>query len=172
MEQTTQSALPMEPPVKSEAAAIWSWLFPAAYLIHVTEEYLAGVALAPSATKIRGANMTASQFLIFNSIALMLMLAGLLLARRLRFLYWLLVSVGTVLFINGVFHIKGTIKIAAYNPGLISGALIFIPLGLLTLMRLKEHLSKRRYWEAVVVGILIYGIVLLVARMGRKLFEM
>jgi hypothetical protein len=152
--------------------SIWPWLIPIAYLLHVTEEYLAGVALAPSAQKIRGANMTAGQFLVINTFTMALMLLGLWLARRLRFLEWLLVCVGTVLFINGVFHIKGTIKIAAYNPGLYTGALLFIPLGALTALRFRNRPSPRKYLLALLVGALIYVVVLIVARSGRKLFEM
>ena len=151
---------------------IWPWLFPLLYLIHVVEEYWAGVALATSPNKIRGANFTSGQFLIVNGLTFVLMLAIFILSQRFKFSLWLMVCVGTVLLINGLFHIKGTIKIAAYNPGLVTGTLLFVPLGIATLVVLKSRMSGRRYWTALITGILINFIVLLVARGGRKLFEL
>jgi hypothetical protein len=148
-----------------------AWLFPVTYLIHVTEEYLAGVALSTSPTKIRGANLTPTQFLILNGIACLLIVAGMLISQRLKFRPWLMVCMGTVVMINGLFHVAGGIRIAGYNPGLASGFLIWIPLGLLALICLKRRLLPGKYWAAIGVGVLINVIVLLIARNGRRLFE-
>lgn len=150
---------------------IWAWLFPATYLIHIAEEYVAGVALAPSPNKIRGANMTATQFLILNGFACALLVIGMILSRRYGFRQWLLVCLATVVMVNGLFHIAGTIRIAGYNPGLISGVLIWIPLGVVTLMRMKKSMPPNRYRVAMAVGVGINVIVLLIARGGRRLFE-
>jgi hypothetical protein len=148
-----------------------AWLFPVTYLIHVTEEYLAGVALATSPTKIRGANLTPAQFLILNGIACLLIVVGMLIAQRLKFRSWLLVCLGTVVMVNGLFHVASGLRIAGYNPGLASGFLIWIPLGLVALICLKKRLLPGKYWAAVAVGVLINVIVLLIARSGRRLFE-
>lgn len=150
---------------------ILAWLFPLTYLIHVTEEYLAGVALAPSPTKIRGANMTPTQFIILNSVACLLIIAGMLISQRLRFRPWLMVCLGTVVMINGLFHVVGGLRIAGYNPGLASGFLIWIPLGVIALVYLRKMLLPGKYWAAILVGVLINVIVLVVARNGRRLFE-
>jgi hypothetical protein len=148
-----------------------AWLIPVTYLIHVTEEYLAGVALAPSPSKIRGANLTPAQFLILNGLASLLILAGMFIAQRLNFRPWLIVCLGTVFLVNGLFHVAGGLRIAGYNPGLTSGFLALIPLGTVALIYLKKRLLSGRYWAAVAVGVLINVIVLLVARNGRRLFE-
>lgn len=151
---------------------IWAWLFPLTYLIHIAEEYVAGVALAPSPNKIRGANMTATQFLILNGFACALLVLGMILSRRYGFRQWLLVCLATVVMVNGLFHIAGTIRIAGrYNPGLISGVLIWIPLGIVTLMRMKKSMRPNKYWVAMAVGVGINVVVLLIARSGRRLFE-
>ena len=150
---------------------IWAWLFPVTYLIHIAEEYIAGVALAPSPTKIRGANLTPTQFLILNGLALGLLVIGIILSRRFNFRQWLLICLGTVVMVNGLFHVAGTLKISAYNPGLVSGVLIWIPLGVATLIHLKKHMHPNRYWVAMAVGVGINVIVLVIARGGRRLFE-
>lgn len=148
-----------------------AWLLPVTFLIHVTEEYIAGVALAPSPNKIRGANLTATQFLILNGIACLLIVAGMLIARWLRFRSWLIVCLGTVAMVNGLFHVAGGLRIAGYNPGLASGLLIWIPLGMVALICLRKKLLPSKYWLAVGVGVLINVVVLVIARSGRRLFE-
>jgi hypothetical protein len=150
---------------------IWAWLFPVTYLVHIAEEYFAGVALAPSPYKIRGANMTPTQFLILNGLACVLLLIGILLSRRFGFRQWLLVCLATVVMVNGLFHVAGTVRIAGYNPGLVSGVLIWIPLGVATLMRMKNRMRPNKYWAAMAVGVGINVVVLVIARGGRRLFE-
>jgi hypothetical protein len=149
----------------------WAWLFPITYLIHVTEEYVAGVALAPSPTKIRGANLTPTQFLILQGFACSLLVLGIVLSRRFNFRPWLLICLATVVMVNGLFHVAGSLRIAGYNPGLISGVLIWIPLGVATLIRLKRRMRPNMYWTAITVGVLINVVVLVLARGGRRLFE-
>ena len=151
--------------------AVWAWLFPVTYLIHVTEEYVAGVALASSPNKIRGANLTPTQFLILQGFACLLLVVGIILSRRFNFRPWLLICLATVVMVNGFFHVAGSLKIAGYNPGLVSGVLIWIPLGAATLIHLKRSMRPNTYWTAVAVGIGINIVVLVLARGGRRLFE-
>jgi hypothetical protein len=150
---------------------VWAWLFPFTYLIHVTEEYVAGVALAPSPDKIRGANLTPTQFLVLQGFACLLLVVGMILSRRFNFRPWLLICLATVVLVNGLFHVAGSLRIAGYNPGLVSGVLIWIPLGVMTLVYLKRGMRPNMYWTAITVGILINVVVLVLARGGRRLFE-
>ena len=148
-----------------------AWLFPITYLIHVAEEYLTGVALATSPSKIRGANLTPTQFIILNGAAVLLMIAGMFISQRLNFRSWLMVCLGMVVLINGLFHVAAGLRTAGYNPGLISGLFIWIPLGIITLIRLKKRIRPGKYWAATATGVIINVIVLLIARSGRWLFE-
>ena len=150
---------------------VWAWLLPVTYLIHVTEEYVAGVALAPSPNKIRGANVTPTQFLILQGFGLTLLVVGIILSRRFKFRPWLLICLGTVVIVNGLIHVVGSLRIAGYNPGLISGVLIWIPLGVAILIHLKKQMRPNMYWTAIAVGIAINLAILVIARGGRRLFE-
>lgn len=150
---------------------ILAWLFPLTYLIHLTEEYLAGVALATSPSKIHGADLTPAQFLILNGAALLLMTAGMFISRRLNFRTWLMTCLGMVVLVNGLFHVAEGLRIAGYHPGLISGLLIWMPLGIITLIRLKKRVRPDKYWAALATGVIINVIVLAVALGGRRLFE-
>lgn len=148
-----------------------AWLFPATYLIHVAEEFLAGVALAPSPFKIRGANLTPTQFIILNGVAVLLMIAGMIISQRLNFRPWLMVCLGMVVLINGLFHVAAGLRIAGYHPGLISGLFIWMPLGIITLLCLKKRVRPGKYWAAIATGVIINVIVLVIARSGLRFFE-
>ncbi|HVG35155.1 MAG TPA: HXXEE domain-containing protein [Pyrinomonadaceae bacterium] len=148
-----------------------AWLFPLTYLIHIAEEYLAGVALATAPSKISGANLTPTQFLILNGVAFLLMIAGMFISRRLNFRTWLMICLGMVVLVNGLFHVAAGLRNAGYNPGLISGLLIWMPLGIITLICLKKRVRPVKYWVALAIGVIINVIVLVIARSGRRLFE-
>ncbi len=153
--------------------SILPWLFPPAYLIHVTEEYLGGGALNTAASaNLKGVNLTASQFVIINGLAFLLLILGIFLSRIFKFPDWLLVCLGTILLINGITHSVSTVVKTEYSPGLITGILIFMPLGVLTLIGLKARMSTRRYLVAVMVGIATHGVITLLALRGDRLFRL
>lgn len=153
--------------------SILPWLFPPAFLIHVTEEYLGGGALqTATGANLKGVNLTAQQFVVITGTAFMLLIVGILLSRRFKFPDWLLVCLGTILLINAATHSVSTVLTAQYSPGLMTGLLIFVPLGLLTLTQLKSKMSTRRYLTAVAVGIIVHGVITLLALRGGRLFRL
>jgi hypothetical protein len=72
-------------------------------------------------------------------------------------------------FINGLSHTIKTILGAAYNPGVVSGLLIFIPLGAAMLIYLKRRMRGRRYYGAMLVGAAIHGVISLLALSGGSI---
>lgn len=149
---------------------IWLWLFPLIYLVHITEEYWAGTALSLTRSRMRGANLSPTQFLILTGMAGGLLIAGLLLAQKFRFLPWLMTCVGTVMLVNGLVHLSGSLRLDRYTPGLITGILILFPFGLLVTIRLRRIMSRRGYWSAIFVAVGIQASISLLARFGGKLF--
>jgi hypothetical protein len=136
------------------------WLFPATYLLHIAEEYWGGGGFSAYVARTRGVNLPPSRFLLMNGIGLALMALGVVLARRFGFRDWLLACYGAVTMGNGLSHTINAIVSREYNPGLISGLLIWIPLGLLTLLYLKKQMPARRFWPALAIGL---GILIVVA---------
>lgn len=149
-----------------KAPEILPWLFPATYLIHIAEEYWGGGGFSAYMARARGVNLPASRFLWMNGIGLGLMILGVVLARRFNFTYWLLACLGAVVFGNGVSHTINTILSREYNPGLVSGLLVWIPLGLLTLLYLKRRMEPRRYLVAMAIGLGILVVVAVMALSG------
>jgi len=153
--------------------SILPWLFPFAYLIHTTEEYFGGGALhAAQDTTLKGVDFTARQFLIINCVVFLLFLLLIFLSQKFKFPEWVSVYLGTVFFINAIAHTISTLMMADYSPGLITGWLILMPLGALTLLKLRSRMSTRRYLTAMAVGIGTHGIISLLTLRGGHLFRL
>ncbi len=145
---------------RDRRATLLLWLFPATYLIHIAEEYWMGGGFSAYVARVRGVNLPPSRFLLMNGIGLALMILGVVLSERFKFSQWLLVCLGMVVMGNGLSHTVNSLVTREYNPGLISGLLIWIPLGLTALLHARKKMAGRRYWVALLIGI---GILLVVA---------
>jgi hypothetical protein len=146
---------------RSDKTLAWlPWLFPLTFILHISEEYWGGGGFSAYMARTRGVNLPASRFLLMNGIGLGLMVLGVVLARRFRFTHWLLACFGAVVLGNGLSHTINSLISREYNPGVVTGLLIWIPLGLLTLRYLKGKMARRRFWTAMAIG---FGILLVVA---------
>ena len=145
----------------------WAWLFPATYLLHVMEEYWGGEGFYRWITRIMGSGMTPTEFVAINAGAWLLMVASILLFRRTPSIRWLIISLGTVVMVNGLAHLAGSVWTGTYSPGVVSGTLLWIPLGLVTLYRGWHGATGRSFFSGVVVGLLIHALLFLVLLFGR-----
>lgn len=153
--------------------SILPWLFPPAYLLHATEEFLGGGALsAATSANLKGVNLNARQFLMINSIAFLILILAIVLPRLFKFPEWMLVCLGTIISINAISHTVSTVVMRAYNPGVITGLLIFMPLGAVTLLGLKARMSTRRYLTAMALGLVVHGIITFLALRGGHLVRL
>jgi hypothetical protein len=148
---------------------IWSWLFPVTYLIHIAEEYWGGGGYSAYLLRLRGVHLSPARFLLVQSIGVILVVAGIMLARRFNFPHMMLVILGAVVLVNGLTHTLTSIRYLTYGPGLITSILIWMPLGLATLVRFKGSVSKQRYWLAVAIGTAINGVVAVVTLRGGRI---
>ena len=139
----------------------WAWLFPASYLIHIAEEYWGGFPMWIA--RFWGVESSSSNFLSWNGGALVMMVVGVVLVLRTKSYRWLLVSFGTVVLINGLVHAGASVVTRSYSPGLISGLLLFVPLGAVTLLRAKKSVNRRTLRAGIIVGVLMHGVVVLLA---------
>ncbi|HYY42241.1 MAG TPA: HXXEE domain-containing protein, partial [Pyrinomonadaceae bacterium] len=140
------------------------------YLIHAVEEFFGGAGLPLTPHRMRGFNLTPMQFIVINCAAWLLLVVGLALARRRGFPHLLLLILGTIFLVNGLLHVLTALRTAAYTPGLITSPLVFIPLGALTLYRLRGDMPLRRYGMGVALGAGIHLLISLLAHNGRSLF--
>ena len=132
------------------------WLFLLVYPLHILEE-IRGVGV------FRGINLSLKQFFILSVSACLLLAIGILLAQRFRFPQLLEVVLGTVFVLNALSHITNCIVIRGYDAGVITGTLIFIPLGVTSLIRLRNSMGRLRYFAAVGLGFATQGVIIMLA---------
>jgi hypothetical protein len=136
--------------------AKWLWLFPLAYFLHVIEE-------SRSVGPLHGINISLNLFLILSTVTWLLMICGIVLAQRLGFPHFMGVCLGTTVLLNGLTHIVNSLIYGRYDAGLVSGSVIFIPLGLATLISLRNSMRRQRYFVGVLLGMVIQAIALIIA---------
>lgn len=109
----------------------WPLLLPGAYLVHLAEEIWGGPGFVNWAARYLSAGFTERQFLFINATAWPAMLIATLAGIYRPSLRWVIITVAVILLINGVLHIGSTIVTTSYSPGVLSGTLVYLPLGLL-----------------------------------------
>ena len=139
----------------------WAWLFPASYLVHILEEYWGG--FPAWIARFWGVESSLSNFLSWNVGALLMMAVGVALVLKTKSYRWLLVGFGTVVLINGLVHAGASLVTKSYSPGLVSGLLLFVPLGVVTLVRARRYVNRRTLRAGIIVGILMHMFVVLLA---------
>lgn len=145
---------------------LWPWLFPSTYLIHIAEEYWGGEGYSAHLAKTRGVRLTPLRFFFLTGLGWLIMTAAIFIAARLNFPQLMLLIFGTVVLANGLSHTITGLLTAKYNPGLLTGLLLWIPLGAATLARLNGSMSWSRYLVGVAVGVGIQFSVSLLAKSG------
>jgi len=147
---------------------LWPWLFPITYLLHIAEEYCGGEGYSAYLLRLRAIQLSPSRFLLVQAFGLALMILGIILARRLQFPNLLSVILGAVVLANGLTHTLLSIAYAEYVPGLITSILLWIPLGMATLLGLRRMMREARYWICVALGVGINGFIeLVISQIGQ-----
>lgn len=76
---------------------------------------------------------------------------------------WPVLVVAAVLTLNGALHLLGSLATSSYSPGVVSGTLVYLPLGLITLVRGRASVAPGAFLGALITGVLLHGLVALVA---------
>ncbi|MDT4896162.1 MAG: hypothetical protein QOH25_1239 [Acidobacteriota bacterium] len=139
----------------------WAWLFPVSYLVHIAEEYWGG--FPAWIARFWGVESSSSNFLSWNGVAWVMMTVGVLVMLKTKSYRWLLVSLGTVVLINGLVHAVASVLTLSYSPGLVSGLLLFVPLGSFTLRRARQNVNRRTLRLGLILGFLLHMVVVLLA---------
>ena len=137
------------------------WLFLPAYAAHLAEELLARF---PSWIRlIVGRPLPMTAFIGINAVALLLLVAGIRAAIRRESAGWLAVAIATVVTLNALLHLIGSFVTGTYSPGLITGIVVYVPLGLLTLLRAWHQQAPGGFGRGIAAGVFIHAIVSAVA---------
>jgi hypothetical protein len=139
-------------------------LFVAVYLLHIVEEYWGGEGFSAWSKRATGADLSIVEFWILQLIVLTLMGVGLFLYTHYPKMRWIFSALATAIILNAITHTVSTFLFQSYSPGLISGILLFLPVGSLILFHERSHTPARHVRGGIIAGFVILGLVILIAR--------
>jgi hypothetical protein len=146
------------------------WLYPAAYSVHVVEELAAGEGFRTWIGRVGVGDVSLAGFLLVNAIGLTVFVAGVAgvagVARR-QAGGAVAIGLATVVLVNAGLHLLGTLVTGVYSPGLVSGIVLYVPLGTLTLLRAAGQASGATRAWGVLVGLAAHALVSGLALSGR-----
>ena len=137
-----------------------AWLLPITILAHQLEEYLMGFPKWYS--DLLNAQLSNSDFLLINGIGLFLftIYAWSYHFNRSNFI---LLSLGTLVLVNGIIHLGLSVFTWSFSPGTITGVFLFLPLGVVIFKKILPLLSQGQQVIAIATGILVLFLVSLIA---------
>jgi hypothetical protein len=111
----------------------WAWLLPATYGLHIIEEAWAGEGFGRWIRHVIRRTVRPRWFFAVNAVLWLAMVAAVASLRDGHRAVLLAAALGVIVTVNGVGHLVGTVVTRVYSPGLVSGLLLWAPLGLATL---------------------------------------
>ena len=141
----------------------WLLLLPLSYLLHLAEEWWGGEGFAAWTARALGSPVSTTRFLILNSIVwpvfALLTVAAILRPR----LAWFPTTFATVVLINAGLHVLGSLATSSYSPGLVTGVLLYLPVGIAALSQGRRVVTPRAFQMALLFGVLIHAAVAVIA---------
>ena len=150
-------------------AAVWLAIFPLAHLVHFAEEYWCGGGYPAYLFRLRGVRLSTKRFLIFQTLFFVFFVAVGLISYQLDFPQFMITLLGGLFLCNGLSHTVTAIWDRRYGPGLVSSALLWVPLGISAIVAMFGQIPNTQFAIAAVVGFSINGAVALVTMRGGKL---
>jgi hypothetical protein len=142
------------------------WLLPATYVAHVAEEgWLAG-GFVRWAAETMGGRLTDGMFLAGNALGIVLTIAAVRLAVRDARHGWLAVGLAATFALNAATHAGASLATRTFSPGLLTGVVFWIPLGLLILLRAWHQARVRTFWGGMAAGAVTQMVVMALALRG------
>jgi hypothetical protein len=140
----------------------WLLLLPLSFLLHITEEWFAGPGFPAWTAKLAGSGIPPGRFIAINAIAWPASAILTILGIALPELRWFPAALATMVSLNAVLHAIGTLATVSYSPGLFTGLLLFLPIGLTALSYCRRVLPPGRFALAFAVGVLLHvGVIVL-----------
>jgi len=112
-----------------EASGIIGWLFPLTYAVHLVEEYAAPEWFGAWSERVLGLAIGPREFIAWNALAFALMCAGTALSIAFSRLRWIEIAMSIGVLGNAMFHLAAGAATLTYSPGVVTGVLLWVPLG-------------------------------------------
>jgi len=139
----------------------WPLLLPVAYLLHLTEEAAGGFVGWAAAHLSPG--FTHERFVAINAVAVPLAFAAALASMFIPAARWLAVTLAVLFLLNGLIHLGSSLATGGYAPGVVTGVVLYLPLGVFALRRLSREVTPRMMGIGVAAGIAVHALVAVLA---------
>jgi len=137
--------------------------FPASYAVHLLEEALVGGGFPAWLGAHAGADVSWPEFLLLNAAGMAVMVGVATGIWRDRIPRLGLAALGTITVVNGALHLGGSILTASYSPGVVSGTLVWLPLGATALRQAASGRIDRPVLLGVLLGLIGHSAISLAA---------
>ncbi len=141
----------------------WLLLLPLAYLLHLAEEWWCGPGFAAWTEQAVGRAVSTTRFLVVNGVVWPLVLGLTVAAVRKPAFAWFVAAFSTLIVVNAVLHLLGSLATASYSPGLATGLLLYFPVGGLGLRWARAAMPPDRFALAAGLGVLVHVVVAVIA---------
>ena len=147
------------------------WLFPATYILHLWEEYFAAGGFPLWAERTLRLQFSDAEFVAWNAVALALMCLGAGLVSRDPKFRFIEIALAVAVLGNVVAHVLGSVTTRTYSPGLLTGVVLWIPVGVHRLQSAWAASTRRARTAGMYTGISVVLITIIAvavrAMLGR-----
>lgn len=138
------------------------------YAAHIAEERWGGMGFPAWVSLHTGLVMTTPVWFRLN-VGFYLAMAGAVVAGWLsKPAQWLLLPLATVVLINGMAHLVTSVLTLSYSPGLVTGVLLWIPLGIAILRAGRPRWPRPAFLSGIGLGVVLHIIVPLTAYLATR----
>lgn len=137
------------------------WLLPLSYAFHILEEWFGG--FPEWMALVIGAPLPRPAFIVINAVALLLMFAATHATTKREANGWMGIAIATILLVNAIAHILGTLLTRAYSPGLFTSVVLYLPIAQLVLFRAWSQAEGAAFGRGVAAGLALHAAVIVVA---------
>lgn len=144
------------------------WLFPATYILHLCEEYFAGGGFPLWAQRTLRLQFSDAEFVAWNAVALALMCLGAWLVSRDPRFRFIEIAVAVAVLGNVAAHVLGSVTTRTYSPGLFTGIVLWMPVGVHRLQRAWAASTRKGRVAGMYIGVSVV-LVTIIAVAARAL---
>ena len=118
-------------------------------------------------SQLSGSSVSDTRFLVLNGVFWLLMVVSVAAIRARTSLAWLVATLATILGINAVLHLLGSLVTRTYSPGSITAAFLYLPLVLYAFRQVLPRIARGTALWAVGLGAAIHaGVMFLAAHLS------
>jgi len=152
-----------QPNIASNVTPWWVIFLPIAFLAHICEEWLGGPGFPAWTQSTFSVGVSPARFVVMSASGLLVITVSIIAALQNRRDAWLAATFATMITVNGLLHGIATAASSTYSPGTITGLLVFVPLGSLTLLSMSRCLPRHQFVLATLGGVAFHALVLFIA---------